>query len=220
MERSLTKTLARKYRISVPQACRRYRADLDTERGPRRAFGSRWTGTGNRRWSRNGEASPWLGTPRHGSSTTTPPASGATAPRSSSGSWPTSASYADREPGRSAPGKRASPVRREAVRKGPFGTSLAAHPTARWVRREAARKRPASMGGTGPRRAAHPVTPLCSSPGPVRPSFLWASHRAGCLLPGRGCPHHVLGVVLAARGPVVRPGSVSPAPADAFLPHV
>jgi hypothetical protein len=38
---------------------------------------------------------------------------------------------------------------------------------ARWIRRGAARKRPASMGGTGPRRAAHPVTPLCSSPGPV-----------------------------------------------------
>jgi hypothetical protein len=41
------------------------------------------------------------------------------------------------------PGKRASPVRREAVRKGPVhGTSLAAHPTARRVRREAARKSP------------------------------------------------------------------------------
>jgi hypothetical protein len=29
---------------------------------------------------------------------------------------------------------------------------------ARWVRREAARKRPAPTPGTGPRRAAHPVT--------------------------------------------------------------
>ncbi len=178
MERSLTKTLARKYRVSVPQVYRRYRAVLDTEHGPRRAFGSRWTGTGNRRWSRNGAASPWHGTPRHGPSTTTPPASGATAPRSSSGSWPTSANCAGRgnrskcttsgrsktstargrtllngpggwrhataRPSSSAAhamrastaearhgnhdqhwraemlGKRASPVRREAVRKGPF----------------------------------------------------------------------------------------------------
>jgi len=29
---------------------------------------------------------------------------------------------------------------------------------AHWVRREAARKRPAPTLGTGPRRAAHPVT--------------------------------------------------------------
>ena len=29
---------------------------------------------------------------------------------------------------------------------------------AHWVRREAARKRPAPHTGTGPRRAAHPVT--------------------------------------------------------------
>ncbi len=35
MERSLTKTLARKYRIRVPQVYRRYRAVLDTEHGPR-----------------------------------------------------------------------------------------------------------------------------------------------------------------------------------------
>ena len=38
MERSLTKTLARKYRISVPQVYRRYRAVLDTEHGPRRGL--------------------------------------------------------------------------------------------------------------------------------------------------------------------------------------
>jgi hypothetical protein len=38
MERSLTKTLARKYRISVPQVYRRYRAVLHTERGPRRGL--------------------------------------------------------------------------------------------------------------------------------------------------------------------------------------
>ena len=50
MERSLTKTLARKFRISVPQVYRRYRAILDTEHGPARACRSRWTGTGNRRW--------------------------------------------------------------------------------------------------------------------------------------------------------------------------
>jgi len=35
MERPLTKTLARKYRIRVPQVYRRYRAVLDTEHGPR-----------------------------------------------------------------------------------------------------------------------------------------------------------------------------------------
>ena len=38
MERSLTKTLARKYRISVPQVYRRYRAVLDTGHGPRRGL--------------------------------------------------------------------------------------------------------------------------------------------------------------------------------------
>jgi len=38
MERSLTKTLARTYRISVPQVYRRYRAVLDTGHGPRRGL--------------------------------------------------------------------------------------------------------------------------------------------------------------------------------------
>ena len=38
MERSLTKTLARKFRIRVPQVYRRYRAVLATERGPRRGL--------------------------------------------------------------------------------------------------------------------------------------------------------------------------------------
>jgi AI2M/AI1M-like, HNH endonuclease/Type II intron maturase len=38
MERSLTETLARKYRISIPQVYRRYRAVLDTEHGPRRGL--------------------------------------------------------------------------------------------------------------------------------------------------------------------------------------
>jgi group II intron reverse transcriptase/maturase len=38
MERSLTKTLARKYRVSVPQVYRRCRAVLDTEYGPRRGL--------------------------------------------------------------------------------------------------------------------------------------------------------------------------------------
>jgi hypothetical protein len=38
MERSLTKTLARKFRITVPQVYRRYRAVLDTEHGPRRGL--------------------------------------------------------------------------------------------------------------------------------------------------------------------------------------
>jgi len=38
MEQSLTKTLAHKYRISVPQVYRRYRAVLDTEHGPRRGL--------------------------------------------------------------------------------------------------------------------------------------------------------------------------------------
>jgi len=43
IERSLTKTLARKYRISVPAVYRRYRAVLDTERGPRLTNPSAWT---------------------------------------------------------------------------------------------------------------------------------------------------------------------------------
>jgi Type II intron maturase len=38
MERSLTKTLARKYRIRVAQVYRHYRAVLDTEHGPRRGL--------------------------------------------------------------------------------------------------------------------------------------------------------------------------------------
>jgi len=38
MERSLTKTLARKYRITVPQVYYRFRAVLDTEHGPRRGL--------------------------------------------------------------------------------------------------------------------------------------------------------------------------------------
>jgi hypothetical protein len=38
MQRSLTKTLARKYRIRVAQVYRRYRAVLDTEHGPRRGL--------------------------------------------------------------------------------------------------------------------------------------------------------------------------------------
>ena len=38
MERSLVKTLARKYRITVPQVYRRYRAVLATGRGPRRGL--------------------------------------------------------------------------------------------------------------------------------------------------------------------------------------
>jgi hypothetical protein len=38
MERSLTKTLARKYRITVPQVYRRFRAVPDTEHGPRRGL--------------------------------------------------------------------------------------------------------------------------------------------------------------------------------------
>lgn len=38
MERSLTKTLARKYRISVPQVYHRYRTVLATEHGPRRGL--------------------------------------------------------------------------------------------------------------------------------------------------------------------------------------
>jgi hypothetical protein len=38
MQRSLTKTLARKYRIRAAQVYRRYRGVLDTERGPRRGL--------------------------------------------------------------------------------------------------------------------------------------------------------------------------------------
>jgi group II intron reverse transcriptase/maturase len=38
MQRSLTKTLARKFRLSVPQVYRRYRATLQTEHGPRQGL--------------------------------------------------------------------------------------------------------------------------------------------------------------------------------------
>ena len=38
MQRSLTKTLARKFRISVPAVYRRYRATLQTEHGPRQGL--------------------------------------------------------------------------------------------------------------------------------------------------------------------------------------
>jgi hypothetical protein len=96
MERSLTKTLARKFRISVPAVYRRYRAVLDTGHGPRRGL--------QVTVDRDGKpplVAQWGGISlardtTHGHSTTTPPASGAHAPRSSSDSWPTSASYADR----------------------------------------------------------------------------------------------------------------------------
>jgi hypothetical protein len=131
MERSLAKTLARKYRISVPQAYRRYRAVLDTGHGPAGAFRSRWTGTGNRRWSRNGEAFPWHGTPHHGHSATTPPASGATAPRSSSGCWPASASYAGR-------GKQVEVYHIRALKD--LNRKGEGHPP-EWVTRMAARRR-------------------------------------------------------------------------------
>src|SRR5437763_6572490 len=48
------------------------------------------------RWWRNGVASPWRGTSHHGPSTTTRPASGATAVQSlSNGCWPANANYAD-----------------------------------------------------------------------------------------------------------------------------
>lgn len=38
MERSLAKTLARKFRITVPQVYRRYRTTLQTGQGPRRGL--------------------------------------------------------------------------------------------------------------------------------------------------------------------------------------
>jgi hypothetical protein len=176
-------------------------------------------GRAKRRWSRNGEASPWHGTPRHGPSTTTPPASsGATAPRSSRGSQPTSASYAGHgnrsksttsghsktsaargrtplngsggwqhaaaRPSSSAAhatrastaeaphgnhdehwraemlGKRASPVRREAVRKGPFRHLAGGPPyrTAGSVRGPG--KRAGSNPGTAPRAYSAKITTL------------------------------------------------------------
>ena len=96
MERSLTKTLTRKYRTTVPKVYRRYRAVLDTEDGPRRGLqvtvhrdGARPPLVGN------GAASVWHGTPHHGPSTTIRHASGTeTGPSSSNGSWPKSANYA------------------------------------------------------------------------------------------------------------------------------
>jgi hypothetical protein len=89
MERSLTKTLARKYQIRAAQADRRYRAVLATEHGPRRGLQVTVHRDGGRLcWWRNGAASPWRGTPPHGPSTTTPThleqppvSAGATAPR-------------------------------------------------------------------------------------------------------------------------------------------
>jgi type II intron maturase/integrase-like protein len=97
MQRSLTKTLARKYRIRVAQVYRRYRGVLDTERGPRRglqvivdrgsgrpALVAQWGGISLAR-----ATTPTV-------STRTRPASGATAGQSSfNGLWPTPANYAD-----------------------------------------------------------------------------------------------------------------------------
>ncbi len=49
------------------------------------------------------------------------------------------------------PGKRASPVRREAVRKGPVhGTSLAAHPTARGGSDRGSLEKDPPSAGTSP----------------------------------------------------------------------
>ena len=51
MERSLTKTLARKYRITVPQVYRRYVPSLTPSTARAVAFRSPWTAmAGGRRW--------------------------------------------------------------------------------------------------------------------------------------------------------------------------
>jgi hypothetical protein len=52
---------------------------------------------------------------------------------------------------------------------------------AHWVRREAARKRPAPHTGTGPRRAAHPVTELNDAGAVIM---------AGASCPGHACQRH------------------------------
>jgi len=101
MERSLTKTLARKYRIRVAQVYGRYRAVLDTEHGPRRGLQV----TVNRmvdghHWSPGGAVSPWHVTSHLALSTTTRPASGTAAgPSWFNGYWPTPANFAGQPTG-------------------------------------------------------------------------------------------------------------------------
>ena len=179
MERSLTKTLARKYRISVPQVYHRYRAVLDTEHGPRRGLRvtadrdgkpplvAQWGGISLARdttprplnddpariWSARSEIVQRLladecelcgsrqqvevhhiralkDLNRKGKDNRPNGPGGwrhATARPSSSAAHATRASTAEAPHGNhdehwraEMPGKRASPVRREAVRKGPF----------------------------------------------------------------------------------------------------
>ncbi|MET7606016.1 group II intron reverse transcriptase/maturase [Streptomyces avermitilis] len=57
MERSLTKTLARKYRVRVSKVYRRYRTVLKTDQGPRRGLQVTVERGEGVRWSRNGAES-------------------------------------------------------------------------------------------------------------------------------------------------------------------
>jgi hypothetical protein len=96
MERSLTKTLARRYRISVPQVYRRYRAVLQTENGPRRGLQV----TINRGTARRPLIAHWSGISLARKITATvlndnPSRIGAAGQNSFNGSWPTPANNAD-----------------------------------------------------------------------------------------------------------------------------
>jgi hypothetical protein len=77
MERSLVKTLARKYRATSGQAYRRDRPCWPLSTGPAAGCGSPCTATARSLWSRNRAGSAWRGMPRQHPSTTIPRASGA-----------------------------------------------------------------------------------------------------------------------------------------------
>lgn len=90
MERSLTKTLARKYRVRVSRVYKRYRAVLQTDQGPRRGSKSPSSVRVRSRWWRSGAGSHWPARSRSTVSTTTRRRSGtADATRSSSACSPT-----------------------------------------------------------------------------------------------------------------------------------
>jgi hypothetical protein len=97
-------------------------------------------------------------------------------------------------------------------RDGPGSPPVTGEPSAlkgaHWVRREAARKRPAPTRGTGPRRAAHPVTVYrISSSGRGRPDRFKLDQRRWLVSAGRrphrGGPQPKLQPCVRARRAVV-----------------
>jgi hypothetical protein len=167
MERSLTKTLARKHRISVSQVYRRYRAVLDTEHGPRRglqvtvhrtggaaaaggAMGRHFPRAGHHATAPHRRPAPHLEQPPVPSRAT----AAGLAMRTSMRDVPHGTHDEHRRAG--CHGKRARPVRRGAVGKGPAQRGPRRRPT----------RRHAGFGGgprgkgpaqQAPRRAAYPA---------------------------------------------------------------